>query len=457
MQILSKESFSKIQYVIPGQNYANIYARLVLELPAEDSSLFSKILLRGDGAEWVVDDDLAYFPYVQASAEEKELIAISLDEKKQSVLNKLKALTYSGELLTIPSTDQIFYCKDAMGNISVKLTQWGFKQPKNKDNIDVISTLIAQPRSLVQSQVIVAIRYSDGQPAANESFSMGLFGSTVPFNTDENGRFCLGQLINGKPFTIKDGKGNEKAFTVNPSMELYEAEFPLYTNYDITVSNQEGTVCPDFNLVVNDKPMTTNSEGKLYIKDVFLTPKLTVEAAHLETNHKEIYTLSRDPEANHFNFVYSEKFFSSLNVQVRHEDGEGLPDFRIKVGNEKYVTDSYGHLHLEGFEAGNTVRVADATESSNFVDVELQRGDNSVELIVKRPEVAMVRIHMIDRKDKPLQNLPIKLQRKNKEDLEGTTDADGNVFFPASMFSDGERIRITCHINGRRMKLKMTR
>ena len=33
MQTLSKESFSKIQYVIQGQNYANIYARLVLELP----------------------------------------------------------------------------------------------------------------------------------------------------------------------------------------------------------------------------------------------------------------------------------------------------------------------------------------------------------------------------------------------------------------------------------------
>lgn len=454
MQTLSKESFSKIQYVIQGQNYANIYARLVLELPESESSLFAKILLRGDGAEWVTDDDRQYKSFSSASPEEKELIAICLEDKKQAVLKKLHSLSYSSDLLTIPSTDQIFFYNDGMGNINVKLTQWGFKLPRNMDDIDVISALIAKPRTLVQSQVNVYIRYSDGLPAANEPFNLQLFGSTVPFKTNEEGRFNLGRLINGKPFAISDAKGNEKTFTVDPSIELYEVELPLYTTYDITVNNQEGTPCANFNLLVNGQPMTTDEEGHLSFDEILLTPKLTVEAVHADTSHKETYTLDRDPEKNHFKFVYTEKFYSSLDVQVRYEDGEGLPNYRVKVGMDEYETDKYGHLHLDGIEAGTTVRVADAAECNRYVDVELQRGDNMAEIILERPEEKKVRINIVDKKGNPIQNQFVKITCKSGE-YEGSTDVDGNLFFPMTNFADGEKIKITCPVTLRRMKLKM--
>lgn len=454
MQTLSKESFTNIQYVIQGQNYANIYARLVLELPETESSLFAKILLRGDGAEWVADDDRLYRPYESASPEEKELIAICLEDKKQAVLKKLHSLSYSSDLLTIPSTDQIFFCNDGLGNISVKLTQWGFKLPRSIEDIDVISALIAKPRTLVQSQVVVYIGYSDGMPAGNESFNLQLFGSTVPFKTNEEGRFNVGRLINGKPFAVSDARGNEKTFTVDPSIELYEIELPLYTTYDITVNNQEGTPCTGFNLLVNGKPMTTDKEGRLSFGEVLLTPKLTVEAAHPETSHKETYTLNRDPEKNHFKFVYSEKFYSSLDVQVRYPDGEGLPNYRVKVGMDEYETDEYGHLHLDGIEAGTTLRVADAAECNRYVDVELQRGDNLAEIILDRPEEKKVRINIVDKKGNPIQNQVVKIACKSGE-YEGSTDADGNLFFPVANFTNGEKIKITCPVTRRRMKLKL--
>lgn len=453
MRTLSKESFSKIQYVIQNQNYANIYARLVLELPPVDSALFTKILLRGDGAEWVVEDDKDYRPFSSASPEERELIAICLEERKASVLKKLAALSFSKELLTIPSKDQIFFCNDGLGNVSVALTQWGFREPRSKDDIDVISALIAKPRVLVQSQVNVIVRYSDGLPASNESFDLQLFGSTVPFKTNEDGRFNLGRLINGKPFTICDHKGNEKSFTVSPTIDLYEVEFPVYTSYDILVVNQEGTSCANFPLVVDGKPLTTDDDGCIKSEEFEMTPNMAVVAAHEETTHKESYMLARDPEENHFKFVYTEKFYSSLDIQVRYPDGEGLPKFVVKVGMEEHETDEYGHLHLEGLDADTTIRVADASDCVNYVDVELQRGDNAAELIINRPEVKMVRIHMEDRKGNPLQDLPIKLHRKKLEDLEGTTDAEGNVFFPAELFAEGQKVRLTCSYKGR-YKLK---
>lgn len=454
MQTLSKELFARIQYVIQGQNYAQIYARLALELPADDAGVFAKILLRGDGAEWVADDNHTYQRYEQASAEEKELIAIRLEEARQSVTRKLNTLAYANDLFTIPSTDQIFFRLDETGNVDVKIAQWGFKLPKDKGDIDIISTLIAKPRSIVQSQVELLVRYSDGDLAANQPFSLQLFGSTVPFKTNGEGRFNVGRLINGKPFSVSDAKGNEQAFTVNPSVKLYEAEFPVYTNYDITVSNQEGTPCANFNLTVNGQPMTTDEEGKLHFDEILLTPKLTVEASHEETSHKETYTLSRDPEQNHFKFKYSEKFFSSLDVQVRYDDGEGLPGFALKVGMEEYVTDDYGHLHLDGLEAGNTIRVADASECNNYVDVELQRGDNTAEIVMHRPEAKTVRIHLADKEGNPVQNQTVRIHCKSG-DYEGTTDVDGNLFFPAAHFADGEKIKMTCPVMGRRMKLKM--
>lgn len=456
MQTLSKESYRNIQYVIQGQNYANIYARLVLELPKTDSDLFAKILDRGDRAEWVADDDRTYLPYASASPEEKELIAICLEEKKQTVQKKLQNLTYSSDLLTIPSTEQIFFCRDNMGNVSVKLTQWGFKLPKDKGDIDVISVLIAKERTLVQCQVNVIVRFSDGLPAAQESFNHKLFGTVipVPFKTNEEGRFYLGNLIVGKPFAISDSRGNEKEFMVDRSIELYEVEFPLYTNYDITVNNQEGTPCANFNISVNGQPMTTDEQGKLHFEDILLTPQLTVEVAHEETSHKEIYTLARDPEKNHFKFVYSEKFFSSLDVVVRYEDGEGLPHFRLKVGMDEHETDEYGHLHLEGIEAGTNLRVADAIDSNHYVDVELQRGENSAEIVLERPEEKQMRIRIVDKNGNPVPNQVVKLNCKSG-DYEGTTDVDGNLFFPATYFANGEKVKITCPVIGRRMKLKM--
>lgn len=66
----------------------------------------------------------------------------------------------------------------------------------------------------------------------------------------------------------------------------------------------------------------------------------------------------------------------------------------------------------------------------------------------------MVKIRLIDKDGKPMQNLPIKLQRANAEDLEGCTDADGNAFFPASLFNDGEMVKLVCTAKGR-MKLTM--
>ena len=457
MKTLSKESFNKIQYVIQGQNYENIYARLVLELPESYSSLFAKMLKRGDGAEWVVEDDRDYRPYATATPEEKELIAIDLENKKQGVLRQLeKKMPFSSELFTVPSTDRIFFCKDSLGNVSAKLTQWGFRLPRTKDDIDVISALISAPRTIVQSKIEVVIRYSDGAPANNATFHLQLFGSPMPtnFKTNDEGHYYIGNLINGKTFTVSDDNGNDKTFTVNPAVELYEVDFPVYTDYDITVRNQEEKTCANFAIKVDGKLMTTDEEGKLHFNHVLLTPDLAVEVIHEETTHKETYTLARDPEENHFKFQYSEKFFSSLDVQVRYEDGEGMPHFRVKVGMEEYETDEYGHLHVDGLEADTTIRVADATECNHYVDVELQRGENSAEIVLDRPVEKQIRIHLEDKKGNPLQNQVVKLHCKSG-DYEGTTDVDGNLFFPASHFEDGEKIKVTCPVIGKRFKLKM--
>lgn len=70
------------------------------------------------------------------------------------------------------------------------------------------------------------------------------------------------------------------------------------------------------------------------------------------------------------------------------------------------------------------------------------------------PPTKMIKIRLFDKDGKPMQNLPIKLQRANAEDLEGCTDADGNAYFPASLFTDGEMVKLVCTAKGR-MKLTM--
>lgn len=455
--MLSSASFSHIAYLIPQQNYANIHARLCLELSGTESSLFAGICLKSNAADWYVDDEGEYKSYGGASPEEKELIALTIEQLKASIYDKLAIkMPYVQALFRVPSEEQIFFCRNIgeEGGVKVVLTQWGFKQIQSDKEVDIIDFLLRQPRTLTQTEVVLHIDYSDGLPASYASFSFTLFGHTKTITTDENGDFYVGSLFNGKKFSLSDQAGERFDFEVQKEKNVYKALFTLRTSCQITLVNQENEPKAHFPLFIDDVEQTTDENGIIRKSGFVLTPSLTLRA-YAEGGQPQTYSLERAPERNDFVYVVQEKLISTLEIRVCYEDGEPLCDYPVEltIGSERILrhTADDGLLFLSDLVPDTGIQIADAAHPSTAYDFVLQRGHNVYELCLKRPEVKRVRIRLLDIQGDPLPSLCVKF-RTRKGEVTGTTDNEGNIWLPASDFKHKEKVRFSFEITPEKRK-----
>lgn len=449
MKLLSSASFNHIAYLIQQQNYANIHARLCLELTPEECGLFAGIQIKSNAADWYVEDAGDYKSYGLASQEEKELIASTIERLKASIYDKLAMkMPYVQALFRVPSEEQIFFSRNTGGGVKVVFTQWGFKQIQSSNEVDIIDSLIRQPRSLTQTEVVLHVDYSDGLPASYAPFTFTLFGNTKTIATDGNGDFRVGPLFNGKKFSLANKAGEQFDFEVEKEKKLYKALFNLRTACRITVVSQENEPKAGFLLTVDEVQQTTDKEGVVNKSEIILMPGLTIRV-YAEGTPLQTYVLEREPEKNDFVYVVEEKFVSTLEIRVRYEDGEPLSDYPVELTiGQKSIrrhTANDGTLFLNDLVPDIPVRIADANHPSKVDDVVLKRGHNVYELCLPRPEVKMVRIRLLDIKGNPIPSLLAKF-RTRKGELTGTTDNEGNIWLPASCFVHKEKVRFSFEI-----------
>lgn len=441
MHILSQESFESISYLIQNQSYGNIVARMEVDLHPVDAHFFARIRQEGNRGTWYTDVPGDYRTFKEATPQEQELIAIEMEERKQSITAIMQAkMPYIHNVFIIPSENQIFFRKDENGDIRVTLAQWGFKANGEAGSEDILSAIIARPRTLSQTDVWIQVLYSDGYPATRQTFNLHLFNALKErsFQTDDEGKFHLGNLINGKDFHVNDGVGHEKQIVVTTGQTLYVIEFPLYTNYEIVVQNQEGTKKEAYRLLLDGVPFVTGDDGSVHVDHVLLEPEKQITVKD-ETGHSEAYLLARD--GNCFLFRVMDRFTSQLEVKVSFDDGQPIPDRKVRVGTTEYVTNEDGLIIVPDLEPDSTVHVQDVDDPSVFVDKQLERGGNKVELVIEKPKPQMVRIRLFDVEGNPIPNTCLRFETKLGP-LEAVTDQDGAVFFAKELFTDKEKVKL---------------
>ena len=387
MKELSQQSLHKIRDVIPGQNYANIKARLDQHLPTEYSSMFAKVNFASDNGLWFGDDDVDYKPYATASAAEKEEIAVALEECKAYAGTALKSgMPYIDKVFIVPSTDVIFWSRDKSGAMKVLLTQWGFQRKQLGQNVDIIDMLIGAPRTMTQEDVVVDFRYSDGETAPDMPFKLAIFNNVKECVADGNGQYRLGKLHANKKFSIEDLAGKQQFdFTVGQGSS-YVVTFDYPVKYRVIVENQEGAAKPGFKILIDGKEATTDEKGEHLSEDVILTPGRQVSVSLPDGSGAIDYPLSRNEDDNTFKYVITEK----KEEEVKPDDTNPEPP-----------------------------RPPLPPEPPRFVT-----------------------IHLLDLDGAPLSNIPFKVIAKGMKDIDCVTDSDGAGKFPAELLKPGKRYRV---------------
>lgn len=318
MKEISAYPIKEIQRVIPGENYANIKARLD-QLRPELSSMFAPFKIDGDEGIWYGKDKITYHSFKEASDIQKEEIAAQLEIAKQSLCDNPpeKMEKFVALLFQIPSESQIFWYIDNDGNVSVTLAQWGFSNRDEDSCEDIIQVLIDKDRPLTQVPVILKFIYSNLEQASNYDFNLHLFNNEKVCKTNENGEYHVGTLFAGKKIAVStiDGKQSQEFF-IEKGKEFITT-INLNVDYSITVKNQYGDFKKNYPLEVDTHVVKTDVSG-VYHGIAVLEPDAQITVS---VSDKEVFTfkLSYNPSNNNF------------TIEI-HEDERLIPDsFRVKL------------------------------------------------------------------------------------------------------------------------------
>lgn len=374
MKEVSRQSLYKIRDIIQGQNYVNIRARLGQLLPKEYSRRFAQLNFGASNCVWFGEDDVEYYPYSAATSEEKELIAECLENSREFVCSNLeKPMPFVSKLFIVPSTDQIFWYRDDRGDVDVLLTQWGFQEKAARQDVDIIDILISEPRTIKQSEVTLTFGYSDGSVAESVPFKLEIFNNCKQCEADEDARYYVGRIHDGKTFTVSDENGAQSQnFTVGKGSE-YNVVFNLLTSCRIKVENRDGECKPGFRLKVDGSELAADENGVIEISDLLLTPDKMISVTLLTGNGLQQFVPVRDADANEFTYVLEEKKQEVLppppppeppvekmvTIHLLDYDGEPLPEipFTIMQKGGKSISgvtgsDGVGMIKAAEFEPG---------------------------------------------------------------------------------------------------------
>lgn len=357
MKEISARPLRDIQSVIPGENYANIKARLDQLLP-DMSHLFAYFKVEDDEGIWYGQDQADYKPFKDASDIEKEGIAARLEICRETLCANPpeKMEGFVAKLFAIPSESQIFWYKNEDGGLEVTLAQWGFERRSDEQQEDIIQVLIEKERPLTQVPVTLKFIFSNMEPAANFEFKLHLFNNEKVCKTDANGEYHVGTLYAGKKIAVStiDGTQSEEFF-IEKGKEFITT-LNLTVDYTLTVKNQFGEPKSDFLLIVDGDPARTNGEG-VFNSVVVLEPDSAITVEIPEKESKE-FKISSNPENNNFVIeVEDEKpaLPPTFKVKLLDYDGKQLPSmpFKITDGNRvmaQGVTDENGYATVNAAE-----------------------------------------------------------------------------------------------------------
>lgn len=449
MRILSSASFTRIVPLI-NENYGNLYSRLRMKLSSEEIELFAfPDFPVANMGNWQTDVTAPLQTYKDASALDKERIAIYIEEMKRSILLKIGTNTpYANQIFKVPSEDQIFWYRNDKDQIRVILSQWGFQEVMGGSHVDVIDMILAMPRPLTQVDVVLHVSFSDRQPAAERDFLLTVFNHTQTITTDAMGSYGLGKMYADRVFSIADDMGSSFTFTVEPDKNDYYACFNIKTGYTITVVNQHNEKVPGYSLKVDGANRVTDAGGQVRGDGVLLTRGKVLKVSGPNAPMQE-FPLSRDAEANQFVFKMTVAENTSYTIQVIDQNDVVQKRYSLNIDGNKAFTNEEGKVvaHNVAWTEGRSITVgsADAQPEIFALDKEAANNNFTYRITTVPPVVEpekVIRVKILDYDGSVLPEIEVFIDTRNSGTISAITDRDGYATFKASLLADGEKAKV---------------
>ena len=388
MRILSKESFSTIQPLMPD-NYANLHSRMSLQLPPDIAACFAKftMLTAHNSGQWSIDcEGEDEFKPISTATPPQRMAASDSLARLTEALSRRNIVSNPKMLLSVPDESCIFFRQLPSGDVDIVITQWGYRKIGNASSVNNISLLINGPDDgRERTDVNLRLQWSDGMPLADTNLKVGIYGSAFEKKSDAEGIVHLGTVASGERFTV-DVEGQQTvALHTDSSSREYLVTFPW--KVDARITCVDSTDKPlKLTINVDGRPVQTDEDGICEIKDITLEKEGALKV-DFQGHDAQKFPLSRDSARNDFRYVIAS---IATPPEVKEDVLPPAPP---------------------------------------------EKPDDTVDNNLK------VRIRLVDKKRRPLAYTRVRVDLKKGFEVTDT-DADGVIFIERKAFTQGEKVHI---------------
>lgn len=226
-----------------------------------------------------------------------------------------------------------------------------------------------QPKKKKEQHVLLKVINQNNKPIEDEDVKICTQNGEINGVTDENGVVEVGNLPYHSTFNVSFpniSNIQERAYEVEPKVEIYEAYIKKYVNYSpvLFVEDQNGNVVDNYNIKVviagQDNLLNTGANGMIQLPTMQEGQKFIVIDSANYANSEE-YSVTPETVKKPFRFTIKRTLKSKIGITVLNKEKKPIEDatVNVKAGDNpcQQTTDKDGRAEFpsEIFTLGDVV------------------------------------------------------------------------------------------------------
>lgn len=351
-------------------------------------------------------------------------------------------------ILTTPGDEYVFFRKSPSGDVEVQLTGWDFAFPRRPGQRGPVTW--SDPAG---EQDVRVVFEDSGTPVPSFSFMLTTpSGKEKVLSTGPDGTLYLGRMAPGRQVPLRGvTRSGDFGLVVEMGKDYYRFDVtppppppPRECSLRVDVRTQGGAPAPGTRILVGGIEYTTDSSSAVVVDGLTVGMGVKVKyggdlsiCSDVDLVEGENRVLLKVPDP---------PVPCTLTVHLLGDGGKPLGEERVEVSGREYVTSSSGEVVIRGLARGEEVRAVYVAHPEVNGHCTVAGGENTIVLLYKEPVVVVpppqVRIRVLDRNGDPVRNTPLRFKTR-RGPLEQVSDEEGWVYFPADLFTPGEKVRLS--------------
>lgn len=244
--------------------------------------------------------------------------------------------------LTPPVEKELRYPEDVLDGQRPDGLYWDEVKRKAVKTDDVKNEedgTASQPKKKKEQHVLLKVINQNNKPVEDEDVKIRTSAGDVSGVTDENGFVEVGNLPYHSTFNVSFPNIpniQERAYEVEPKVEMYEAYIKKYVNYSpvLFVEDQNGNVVDNYNIKVviagQDNILNTGANGMIQLPTMQEGQKFIVIDSANYANSEE-YSVTPETVKRPFRFTIKRTLKSKIGITVLNKDKKPIEGATVNV------------------------------------------------------------------------------------------------------------------------------